>query len=93
MIKLNLGCGKDIKSGYINLDIVDYGGNQICIFYPIPVNSGLVHNYKRSSIALGGHASKQSSQARHLALSNRIFRVWLSTVNAYVGQIVIHAPQ
>ena len=29
MTKLNLGCGKDIKEGYINLDIVDYGGNQI----------------------------------------------------------------
>ena len=29
MIKLNLGCGKDIKAGYINLDIVDYGGNLI----------------------------------------------------------------
>ena len=28
-MKLNLGCGKDIKEGYINLDIVDYGGNQI----------------------------------------------------------------
>lgn len=28
-MKLNLGCGKDIKPGYINLDIVDYGGNQI----------------------------------------------------------------
>ena len=29
MKKLNLGCGKDIKEGYINLDIVDYGGNRI----------------------------------------------------------------
>jgi len=29
MNKLNLGCGKDIKEGYINLDIVDYGGNRI----------------------------------------------------------------
>ena len=29
MNKLNLGCGKDIKDGYINLDIVDYGGNMI----------------------------------------------------------------
>ena len=28
-MKLNLGCGKDIKTGYINLDIVDYGGNEI----------------------------------------------------------------
>ena len=27
--KLNLGCGKDIKGGYINLDVVDYGGNMI----------------------------------------------------------------
>lgn len=29
MKKLNLGCGKDLKEGYVNLDIVDYGGNQI----------------------------------------------------------------
>ena len=28
-MKLNLGCGKDLKEGYVNLDIVDYGGNQI----------------------------------------------------------------
>ena len=28
-MKLNLGCGKDIKPDYINLDIVDYGGNKI----------------------------------------------------------------
>jgi ubiquinone/menaquinone biosynthesis C-methylase UbiE len=28
-MKLNLGCGKDIKEGYLNLDIVDYGGNMI----------------------------------------------------------------
>ena len=42
MIKLNLGCGKDIKSGYVNLDIVDYGGNQIhdinTFPYPFPEN-------------------------------------------------------
>ena len=29
MNKLNLGCGKDIKEGYTNLDIVNYGGNMI----------------------------------------------------------------
>jgi predicted SAM-dependent methyltransferase len=29
MRKLNLGCGKDIKPDYINLDVVDYGGNQV----------------------------------------------------------------
>ena len=29
MNKLNIGCGKDIKEGYVNLDVVDYGGNQI----------------------------------------------------------------
>ena len=28
-MKLNLGCGRDLKEGYINLDVVDYGGNQI----------------------------------------------------------------
>ena len=28
-MKLNLGCGNDIKQDYINLDIVDYGGNQV----------------------------------------------------------------
>ncbi len=29
MNKLNIGCGKDIKEGYVNLDVVDYGGNRI----------------------------------------------------------------
>lgn len=29
MKKLNLGCGKDLKEGYVNIDIVDYGGNMI----------------------------------------------------------------
>jgi predicted SAM-dependent methyltransferase len=42
-MKLNLGCGKDIKPGYINLDIVDYGDNQIhdinSIPYPFKDNS------------------------------------------------------
>jgi predicted SAM-dependent methyltransferase len=28
-MKLNLGCGNDIKKDFINLDIVDYGGNQV----------------------------------------------------------------
>jgi predicted SAM-dependent methyltransferase len=28
-MKLNLGCGKDLKEGYVNIDIVDYGGNVI----------------------------------------------------------------
>ena len=42
-MKLNLGCGKDIKDGYVNLDIVDYGGNQIhdinTFPYPFPENN------------------------------------------------------
>ena len=29
MKKLNLGCGNDIREGYVNLDVVDYGGNMI----------------------------------------------------------------
>lgn len=27
--KLNVGCGTDIRAGWTNLDIVDYGGNEI----------------------------------------------------------------
>jgi predicted SAM-dependent methyltransferase len=29
MKKLNIGCGYDVKDGYINLDVIDYGGNVI----------------------------------------------------------------
>lgn len=37
-MKLNLGCGRKILNGYINLDVVDYGGNQIQDLnkYPYP---------------------------------------------------------
>jgi predicted SAM-dependent methyltransferase len=42
MNKLNLGCGNDIRPGYVNLDIVDYGGNMIhdinTFPYPFPDN-------------------------------------------------------
>jgi predicted SAM-dependent methyltransferase len=43
MNKLNLGCGRDLKEGYTNLDIVDYGGNQVhdlnSFPYPFEANS------------------------------------------------------
>lgn len=29
MKKLNIGCGKKLLEGYVNLDVVDYGGNLI----------------------------------------------------------------
>ncbi len=37
-MKLNLGCGNDIREGYLNIDVVDYGGNQIHDLneYPYP---------------------------------------------------------
>lgn len=28
-MKLNIGCGRNILEGYVNLDIIDYGGNKI----------------------------------------------------------------
>jgi len=36
--KLNVGCGKDIRPGWVNLDLIDYGGNQITDLnqYPWP---------------------------------------------------------
>ncbi len=36
--KLNVGCGLDIRPGWTNLDVVDYGGNQIVDInrYPWP---------------------------------------------------------
>ncbi|MCZ7614805.1 MAG: hypothetical protein M5T52_15055 [Ignavibacteriaceae bacterium] len=47
MKKLNLGCGKDIKDGYINLDIVDYGGNQIHDInsFPYPFKEDFLMKY------------------------------------------------
>ena len=38
MKKLNLGCGNDLREEYINLDVVDYGGNQVhdLNIYPYP---------------------------------------------------------
>ena len=36
--QLNLGCGTDIRSGWVNADIVDYGGNVVMDLnkYPYP---------------------------------------------------------
>ena len=36
--KLNIGCGKDIKEGYVNLDVVDYGGNQDSRYEQVPLS-------------------------------------------------------
>jgi predicted SAM-dependent methyltransferase len=36
MEKLNVGCGFDLKEGYINLDVVDYGGNMIHDLNSVP---------------------------------------------------------
>ena len=37
LMKLNLGCGKDIKKGYVNLDIVRKGNSP---FRKIKVDAG-----------------------------------------------------
>lgn len=36
--KLNVGCGRDVRPGWTNLDLVDYGGNEIADLnrYPWP---------------------------------------------------------
>ncbi len=36
--RLNVGCGLDIREGWVNLDSVNYGGNQLCELnqYPWP---------------------------------------------------------
>ena len=40
--KHNLGCGMDLRAGWTNADVVDYGGNQIMDLnrfpYPFPNN-------------------------------------------------------
>lgn len=36
MKKLNIGCGKDLRDGYINIDIVDYGGNVVHDLNKVP---------------------------------------------------------
>lgn len=36
--RLNIGCGLDVRPGWVNIDRVDYGGNQLCDLnrYPWP---------------------------------------------------------
>ncbi|MFO1460928.1 MAG: methyltransferase domain-containing protein [Verrucomicrobiota bacterium] len=36
--RLNIGCGLDLRPGWVNLDMVDYGGNTVCDLnrYPWP---------------------------------------------------------
>lgn len=36
--RLNIGCGLDVRPGWVNIDMVDYGGNQLCDLnrYPWP---------------------------------------------------------
>ena len=34
--RLNFGCGTDIRAGWVNLDICDYGGNTVCDLNQFP---------------------------------------------------------
>ncbi len=51
-LKLNLGCNTDVRSGWVNVDIADYGGNEIIDLnsYPWPFEENSVAEVSASHV-------------------------------------------
>ena len=82
MKKLNLGCGTDIKDGYINIDIIDYEGvtkvdlNKLP--YPFP------NNYFNEILAI--------SSIEHLTIDLDILMKELHRIMKKNGKLIISVP-
>ncbi len=79
MKKLNLGCGKKILDDYINLDVVDYGGNMIHDLnsFPYPFDDNTFDEILASHILEHlQNFNKVVTELYRISKSNAIIRVY-----------------
>ena len=67
--KLNVGCGTDIRAGWTNIDLIDYGGNQMLDLTKFPWPSP--DNQSDSLLASPAHEHMQTINAN----INELYRV------------------